>query len=455
MMGSIHPGPASVGRSWTKDSSWQLGRPNAVAASGDQLVIARGPHVDLGLVRGNEVLSHQSWLLPTRVVSLEIAGGAVRAADTDGHAWKCDPAGHVVPTPSIGIAPERTPRWQAVPNTVFESTDGLEPLSVLDVAAAPRNSSLALAGWDLIVTTMDGQWLIDTTPGMPRAERRHPRPARALVGDERVWAVFDDSLQLLTGGEEISVPFELPLAAVHTPEGVVAATPSHTWRFLDNRVERIGRGASDLVVIDGRVHAIHAGTIWELQSDRALTGIGGDPGSLRSSRGRSRITATAAPNVVEVDPRTMSRVGQWSVDFGPLAAASVEGLVLICGGEGGLYAADESGVHAVDLDIPAAIDICAVADDAVVVATGAGVVRVEARAEPVVTATLALPGVSCLAARGDRIVACVGNYMHLLSARSLATSRSFHVKIDPRCIAMDATTLTVCGYDGIEVIDLG
>jgi len=466
MKRTVAPAPASPGSAWTADSAWRVGAPTSVAASADFVALARGPKVEIGRLQGTDVVSTDSHVLPERVRHLEWQSGGLFATTRSG-AWQCD-AG-IPRRVEFADIPARVRnrsadvggvRWWVDRSGRLVSESRNEELALgsaaFQIVAFPRSTPLADEGWDLLVSAMDGLWLVDTSRTV--VKHVHPRPARSLIGDENIWAVFDDEIRLMGSAYSAGpvVRFESPLSAHAAGVAVLVGTTDRTWSFVSAQGEiHLQQGASDILVQNERVVSVREGLVrcdyHGTAAFRALGNVGGESSRLIESPSKS-VTLTSAPVVAELDGCLNIR-RQWNVAFGPLAAVTVGEVVLICGGESGLYVGDSAGVRPLDLDIPAALDLCAV-DGAVVVSTGAGVVRIEVFDEPHVTHRIDLPGVSTVSAGGGIVVALVEDELDLLTAHDLTPVERILTHSDPRRIRINGRTIVVCGYDAVEMITL-
>lgn len=479
MRRTVVPAPVRPGTSWLTDTTWRVGAPNLVVGSSDRIAVTRGPKIELGRLASRDVVAEASWLLPDRVTGLDLRSDGVTAVGRDGRVWDCQPGKPAWPSTrdsdvSVDIA--RRPTNHSFRGTAWSINrrgrlcSDSQPCEIalgsptLQAAAIPQDTPLGHDGWDLFATAMNGLWAVDSTPGAVRTHRLHGRPARWLTGDDHLWAVFDDEIRLLGSWDldNVVIHFEAPFAAVSLDSlaGVLVATRARTWQYSNDGVGApMGFRATDMIRVQGGVVSVFRGTLTYVPHDghelHCVAGLGGEPSSLKLNPANGTLTLAAAPKVVEFDVSTLEVTRQWRVDFGPLAAVSASGRVFICGGESGLYVADGAGVESLtSLGLEAAIDVCAAGSDALVVSTGAGVARIDVAGRPRVTARVKVPGVAGVASSTGRVVAHVEGALELLSTDALTRAGRIDARVDPRRVVVDGEAITVCGYDGVEVVGL-
>jgi hypothetical protein len=463
---TIVPSLAPPGASWTTASGWHVGVPNSAAATGNMIAIARGPKVEIGRLDGDQVTALVGHILPDQVRHLWWQGNQL-IASTVSASWRCD----LEQPREVSTVATRQQSWCRSARVGADewtidnwgrlvSSEVTSPLpvgaAVFQIVALPKPFMFGRQLWDLLASAMDGLWLVDTTHG--RTTHLHHRPARALTGDQHIWALFSDELCLIgsSGVEEPGLRFESPLAARSGSPGLLIGTRERLWRFDSPSGEVVeDRGATDIVLHEGSVIAVREGLVrcdpGRPQVPKAHQWEGGEPCRLISNT-QGTVTLTAPPLVVTLDSEVV--VGQtWSAPFGPLAAVAVRDRVFICGGESGLFMAGPTGVNRVFDDILVALDLCAV-PDGIVVATGAAVIRIDCDAEPYMSHNLDLPGVSTVAADGNLVLAQVEDVVEVLAAGDLARLVRLRAQVDPRRASLADRSILICGYDALEVIDL-
>jgi hypothetical protein len=459
---TIQPVVCGRGASWSAHGAWNLGLPNAVAASGSHLALARGPKVEIGRLDGSEVVGVAGTVLGERVLGLAWQPhGLVATTRSGGLLWDgTAPGTWTTASPALPLAtalPDETE--QARPLIVRDDwpTDPSPIGSAFLVMSIASTNALASDGWEWAASTMDGVWLVGSD--RRRTARIAPRPATALTGDDHLWALFDDEVSLIRSadGLEPSIRFERPLTACATHDGVLVGTQDRTWHLSSGVAVVHPHGASDLIVRDEEVVTVHDGRVrvhHESTGSLAVsTHVGGEPCRLAEGEDR-RVIVAAAPTVSELSHRLVVE-RQWEVLFGPLAAIAMGDRMLICGGESGLYLGceDGDGVVPLDLGLPAALDVCAVIGGAVV-STGAGLVRIDGSGDLRVTHQTEWPGVSALAGDGSLVVALVGDQLVVFDGRDLSPLANLEPRSDPHRMTLAGRTVVVCGYDAIEVIPL-